>query len=109
MIQHAIAKGGLELFSASRQTRFIAEIASTGYRPAAVSADSITASVPSSTALATSETSARVGIGLEIIDSIIWVAVITTLFCSRRYESCVSARPARPHHRLRRRDRRAPP
>ena len=50
----------------------------TGYLPAAVSAESITASVPSSTALATSLTSARVGTGLWIIDSIICVAVITT-------------------------------
>ena len=43
----------------------------------AVSAESITASVPSRSALATSETSARVGRGLWIIDSSIWVAVIT--------------------------------
>ena len=39
----------------------------------------MTASVPSSTALATSLTSARVGTGLVIMLSIIWVAVITTL------------------------------
>jgi hypothetical protein len=51
--------------------------------PAAVSADSITASVPSSTALATSETSARVGTGERIIDSIICVAVMVSLFLSR--------------------------
>src|SRR5579862_6772411 len=70
-------------FSASRHTRAIAAIVSTGYLPAAVSADNITASVPSSTALATSDTSARVGIGLLIIDSIIWVAVITSLLRSR--------------------------
>ena len=44
---------------------------------------SITASVPSSTALATSLTSARVGTGLTIIDSIICVAVMTTLSISR--------------------------
>ena len=56
---------------------------SSGYCPLAVSADNMTASVPSSTALATSETSARVGIGLLIIDSIICVAVITSLFCAR--------------------------
>ena len=37
-----------------------------GYWPAAVSADSITASVPSSTALATSLTSARVGVGQQL-------------------------------------------
>ena len=45
--------------------------------PMAVSADSITASVPSNTALATSLTSARVGAGATIIDSSICVAVIT--------------------------------
>ncbi len=61
----------------------MASMVSTGYLPAADSADSITASVPSSTALATSETSARVGTGAWIIDSIIWVAVITSLFDSR--------------------------
>src|SRR5476649_2393209 len=69
--------------SASTQMRCIASIVSTGYFPLADSAESITASVPSSTALATSETSARVGIGLEIIDSIIWVAVIVSLLFSR--------------------------
>ena len=41
----------------------------TGYSPTLVSPDSITASAPSSTAFATSEASARVGAGLEIIDS----------------------------------------
>ena len=55
---------------------------STGYFPAAVSADSMTASVPSSTALATSLTSARVGTALTIIDSIICVAVIVSLLAS---------------------------
>ena len=39
--------------------------------------------MPSSTALATSDTSARVGTGLEIIDSIICVAVMVSLLCSR--------------------------
>ena len=53
---------------------------SLGYLPVAVSAESITASVPSSTALATSNTSARVGIGLSRIDSIICVAVMITQF-----------------------------
>ncbi len=43
----------------------------------------MTASVPSSTALATSETSARVGTGFSIIDSIICVAVIVSLLRSR--------------------------
>ena len=53
--------------------------ASAGYCPAADSADSITASAPSKIAVATSETSARVGTGLEIIDSSIWVATTTGL------------------------------
>ena len=43
----------------------------------AVSAESMTALVPSNTALATSLTSARVGVGAWIIDSSICVAVIT--------------------------------
>jgi hypothetical protein len=50
----------------------------TGYLPAAVSAESIKASVPSQTALATSDASARVGRGSEIIDWSICVAVMTT-------------------------------
>jgi hypothetical protein len=71
------------LFSASAQICAIASTTSTGYLPAAVSAESITASVPSSTAFATSLTSARVGTGLWIIDSIICVAVIVSLLRSR--------------------------
>ena len=43
----------------------------------AASSESITAEVPSSTALATSLASARVGSGAWSIDSSIWVAVIT--------------------------------
>ena len=70
-------------FSASTQMRAIDRTVSTGYLPLAVSAESITASVPSSTALATSDTSARVGTGLAIIDSIICVAVMVSLLCSR--------------------------
>ena len=69
--------------SATSQMRLIAAMVSTGYFPLAVSAESITASVPSSTAFATSDTSARVGTGLDIIDSIICVAVMVSLFCSR--------------------------
>ena len=53
--------------------------ASSGYSPTAVSADSITASVPSRTAFATSLASARVGSGELIIDSSICVAVMTGL------------------------------
>ena len=63
--------------SVSLQTLSIASTAATGCFPLAVSADNIIASVPSSTAFATSNTSARVGIGFSIIDSIICVAVIT--------------------------------
>ena len=59
--------------------RFIVATASTGYCPAADSADSITASAPSKIAVATSDTSARVGTGLVIIDSSICVATTTGL------------------------------
>ena len=48
-----------------------------GSSPMAVSAESISAEVPSNTALATSLTSARVGTGACTIDSSIWVAVMT--------------------------------
>ena len=51
--------------------------ACTGNAPTDVSALSITASAPSSTALATSLTSARVGTECSIIDSIICVATMT--------------------------------
>ena len=47
-----------------------------GCAPTLVSAESITASAPSKTALATSETSARVGRRSEIIESSIWVATM---------------------------------
>ena len=50
---------------------------STGYFPAAVSPESIIASVPSNIALATSVVSALVGLGFLIIESNICVAVIT--------------------------------
>ena len=57
----------------------IISTASTGWRPTAVSWESITASVPSKIALATSATSARVGRVECTIDSSIWVAVIVGL------------------------------
>ena len=63
--------------SASATMRAIISTASRGYLPTAVSPDSITASVPSKMALATSLASARVGRGFSIIDSSICVAVIT--------------------------------
>ncbi len=50
-----------------------------GYLPAAVSPDSIMASVPSNIELAISVTSALVGLGFLIIESSICVAVITGL------------------------------
>ena len=50
---------------------------STGYFPIEVSPESITASAPSITELATSLTSARDGVRPSIIDSIICVAIIT--------------------------------
>ena len=57
----------------------IVRTTSAGCAPLAVSPDSITASVPSNTALATSVISARAGHGLVIIDSSICVAVMTNL------------------------------
>ena len=64
-----------------------------------VSAESITADVPSITAFATSAASARVGSGDWIIDSSICVAVITNLpLCvARRIVSfCISGTRATP-------------
>ncbi len=58
---------------------FIISTASTGYLPVAVSPESMTASVPSRMALATSLASARVGRGCSTIDCSICVAVMTGL------------------------------
>ena len=63
--------------------RFMVATASSGNCPAADSADSITASAPSKMAVATSETSARVGTGEVIIDSSICVATTTGLPVAR--------------------------
>ena len=63
--------------------RSIVRTAPIGCAPTEVSPDSITASAPSRTALATSEASARVGRELVIIDSSIWVATMTGLLRSR--------------------------
>ena len=65
--------------------RAIVSTASMGYSPTLVSPESITASAPSRTALATSDASARVGAGLLIIDSSIWVATITGLALRRAF------------------------
>ena len=66
-------------FSMRRAMRSSTDTQRSGYLPVAVSPLSITASTCSNTALATSVTSARVGIGLSIIDSSRWVATITGL------------------------------
>ena len=80
--------------------------ASTGCFPTAVSWESITASVPSKIALATSATSARVGRVEWTIDSSIWVAVIVGLawrpatassrFCTSGTSSIGSSMPRSP-------------
>jgi len=72
----------------------------------AVSPLSITQSEPSSTALATSLHSARVGRALVIMDSSIWVAVMTGLparlalrtiiFCARNTFSMAISMPKSP-------------
>ncbi len=67
--------------------------ASNGYCPAAVSADSITASAPSNTAVATSEASARVGAGALIMLSSICVATTTgrpSMRAARTMRFCAS-------------------
>ena len=66
-------------FSMRRAMRSSTETQRTGNFPVAVSPLSITASTCSYTALATSVTSARVGMGLSIIDSSRWVATMTGL------------------------------
>ena len=63
--------------------RSIMFTASNGYCPAAVSADSMTASAPSNTAVATSDASARVGAGALIMLSSICVATTTGIPRSR--------------------------
>ncbi|MNC46764.1 hypothetical protein D3C75_957940 [compost metagenome] len=65
--------------SAFSAMRDIVSTDSTGYLPAAVSPESMIASVPSKIAFATSLASARVGRGLRCMESNICVAVITGL------------------------------
>src|SRR3954453_14668842 len=86
--------------STSSAMRFIVVTASTGYCPAADSAESMTASAPSKIAVATSETSARVGTGLVIIDSSIWVATTTGLPARRGRGGIFFLAPGRPPPRL---------
>ena len=63
--------------SASLMVETATRKASTGYCPIAVSSDSRIASVPSRTALLTSETSALVGVGEMTMLRSIWVAITT--------------------------------
>mmetsp|Transcript_77332 Transcript_77332/g.194487 ORF Transcript_77332/g.194487 Transcript_77332/m.194487 type:complete len:294 (-) Transcript_77332:515-1396(-) len=93
-------------FSASSQMRRMIVTALSGNCPAAVSPESITQSVPSSTALATSLASARVGRGNPVMDSSICVAVTTGLpiklqraiiiFCARKTFSGGISMPKSP-------------
>ena len=63
--------------------RLIVDTTSAGCSPILVSPESINASAPSSTALATSLASARVGLDKVIIESSICVATITGLPAAR--------------------------
>ena len=64
------------LASVARQMRFIICTVSSGYLPMAVSPESMQASAPSSTALATSVASARLGRSESCMLSSICVAMI---------------------------------
>ena len=81
------AMRGRPCSSVDSMMRAIVRTVSIGYAPTLVSPESITASVPSSTAFATSDASARVGRGAEIIDSSIWVATMTGLALRRAFST----------------------
>ncbi|SHZ44273.1 Uncharacterised protein [Mycobacteroides abscessus subsp. abscessus] len=95
-----------EWLSTADTMRAMVRTASSGYLPTEVSPDSITASAPSRTALATSEASARVGREFSIIDSSIWVATMTgrafsraiwiARFCTMGTSSSGSSTPRSP-------------
>mmetsp|Transcript_47425 Transcript_47425/g.146659 ORF Transcript_47425/g.146659 Transcript_47425/m.146659 type:complete len:321 (-) Transcript_47425:99-1061(-) len=97
--------------SASRTAEASAITASTGYFPDAASPLSMTASVPSQTALARSETSERVGTGASIMLSTICVAVITkspacldlviSSFCANGTRLTSSSTPRSPRATIR--------
>mmetsp|Transcript_70461 Transcript_70461/g.222597 ORF Transcript_70461/g.222597 Transcript_70461/m.222597 type:complete len:307 (-) Transcript_70461:514-1434(-) len=97
--------------SASRTAEASAITASTGYFPEAASPLSMTASVPSHTALARSETSERVGTGASIMLSTICVAVITnspacldlviSSFCANGTRLTSSSTPRSPRATIR--------
>ena len=87
LVRGSPVSGGTESSAFSSIFTMIRDIVSTatiGNLPTLVSPDSISASAPSRTALATSEASARVGREVSIIDSSIWVATITGLACASR-------------------------
>src|SRR6478672_8955553 len=71
--------GGADTDSASTASMIFAMVftVTIGYLPTEVSPDNISASAPSSTALATSDASALVGRECSIIESSIWVATMT--------------------------------
>mmetsp|Transcript_27380 Transcript_27380/g.88435 ORF Transcript_27380/g.88435 Transcript_27380/m.88435 type:complete len:401 (+) Transcript_27380:185-1387(+) len=73
----ASSRSASTMESASRAMDCMALTAARGYLPAAVSPESMTASVPSMTAWPTSVTSARVGRGFFCMESSIWVATMT--------------------------------
>jgi len=79
------SRGGVPSASALtwRMMRSLVATAAVACNPTLVSPESITASAPSRTALATSEVSARVGRGADTMDSRIWVATMTGLDRSR--------------------------
>mmetsp|Transcript_12075 Transcript_12075/g.26320 ORF Transcript_12075/g.26320 Transcript_12075/m.26320 type:complete len:310 (+) Transcript_12075:743-1672(+) len=97
--------------SASKTASASALTASRGYLPLAASPLSITASVPSQTALQRSETSARVGTGFSIMLSTIWVAVMTnrpaclalamSSFCAKGTRFKPSSTPRSPRATIR--------
>ena len=102
LLLHRVHLGGLMM-------RAIVSTVWTGYSPTPVSPESITASAPSRIALATSETSARVGGGLEIIDSSIWVATMTGLALRRALSMIFFCRNGTSSAGTPRRGRRGPP
>ena len=110
----AAAPAAEPMRSASRMMASSVSTVFTGYRPTAVSPASMIASTPSSTALAASLTSARVGRGSSRIDSSTCVATMTgmpaaagfarDLFLRRRHLLERHLEPeiaARHHHALR--------
>ena len=90
---HAPGAGSSNMAPSARRAIFaIARTAVAGFLPTLVSSESMTASVPSQTAPATSVASARVGLDEETIDSIICVAVIAGLPAAAHSRSIILCR-----------------